>query len=84
MSTSPVTMLELLCGAPWCAATDDDPTTAHRVEMEGIPLLDIGPESRCEAVCGLAVKVVLVRWKDLRTRGTDIRRCPACRKGVRS
>lgn len=67
-----------LVGIAW-----DDPTTAHRVEMDGLPMKDWATADFATARCGARVKLresrgEPCRWKDLRTRGTGVKRCTGC------
>ncbi len=55
------------------------PIVLHRVETSGLPVQEWESADHADAVCGAAVKLVAIRWKDMRTRGSGLTRCPTCR-----
>lgn len=70
--------------APLVGFTDDDSHTAHRINLDGLPMADWATAEHCRAVCGAAVKLYAhadnepAQWRGLRTRGTPVHRCPTC------
>ena len=67
----------LLCPLP---GFTKDMTTVHRVDLDGLPLKTWATATHCTAVCGELVKLLPARWKDLRTRGTKVKRCTTCNR----
>ena len=92
MPNVPLFALMLACplvGVQLDELAESLPVTAHRIEMDGIAARYNDQADYVDAVCGARVKVVggvddeghptALGWKDLRTRGTPIKRCPTCR-----
>lgn len=84
-----VTLFIAALAAPLAAVSDGDGSTFHRVNIEGLPMLDWETATHSTALCGEAVKLVevdgeLIQWRWLRTRGTKYRRCPSCNGKART
>jgi hypothetical protein len=69
---------------PIVGRVDGDSRVIHRVTLEGLPIAAWETAPNATAVCGAKVKLDAhvdgnpVRWRDVRTRGTRMTRCPAC------
>lgn len=80
-----------MLAAPLIGLDPTDPTVAHRVDLAGLPVKEWATATSCRAVCGLEVKLLALgddgelpaAWRDLRTRGSAIKRCATCRGGAR-
>ncbi len=74
-------LLNALLACPLVGANPGD-NIAHKVNRDGIPVDEWATATHATAACGAAVKLLELRWADLRTRGTGITRCKPCRKGA--
>jgi hypothetical protein len=69
---------------PIAGRTDSESVVLHRVNMDGLPVVEWETAEYCTAVCGSPVKLMSrdgdapVEWRHLRTRGTKFKRCPTC------
>jgi hypothetical protein len=64
---------------PLVGIADNDPHTAHRVNLDGLPIKTWETATHATAQCGTPVKLIELRWQNLRTRGTPVHRCRECR-----
>jgi hypothetical protein len=77
-------LIVAMANAPLVGMVPDDLLTAHRVEMDGLPAAEWETASESTAVCGAGVKLLHLRWEDLRTRNTPVKRCRQCNPRVKA
>jgi hypothetical protein len=72
-------LFEAMAFAPWVGVTSAESDVMHRVDMAGLPIKEWGKVDYAVARCDASVKLLPIRWKNLRTRGSPYARCPVCR-----
>lgn len=80
-------LVAAMLAAPLIGVDPAKPTTAHRVDLDGLPVANWAPASSARAVYGIEVRLVArdalgeipSAWRNLRTRGTAVTRCAECR-----
>lgn len=68
-----------LMGAP-IVGVGDEAKVVHRVNADGLPVRTWATADAATAVCGAAVRLVPIRWVEVRTRNTEWSRCKPCRE----